>query len=215
IILLHENTSEELDELLQRVSVPVLLASVNVAGSPLPCVGIDDAKAAYDAVSYLIRIGHERIAGVFGKSYTLGQLRKNGYLQAMADAGLPVGGDSVIYSDCSIDGGVKAAQKFTQNKSIPTAVFCVSDEIAIGVMDYLDKLGYRVPEDVSVFGVDDIYLAGIFRPRLSTVNQPVDEIGVQAARMLVELIKNPEADPRLVLEHSLTLRDSCAPVSRS
>lgn len=209
IILLHENTQQEMKALEALVEVPIVLASVNVEDSTLPCVGIDDARAAFDAASYLIRIGHERIAGIFGQGYSLDTLRKTGFCQAMDAAGLPVREEWVVHCECTIRDGIEATKQLMGQSELPTAIFCVSDEIAIGVMDHLAKLGYDVPADISVFGLDDIDMAHIIRPRLSTVNQPVDEIGTQAMRLLAALIRSSEVNTRLVLPHSLVLRDSC------
>lgn len=213
ILLLHENTPEELDELCSLVDVPVVLANVNVPGTRLPSVSIDDAKAAYDAVSYLLRIGHRDIACIFGSGYSLGHLRKEGFLKALAHKDIRPRDEYILSTQCSIQGGISAMQELTHCSRLPSAIFCVSDEIAIGVMDCLSGLGYSIPGDVSVFGFDNIALSKIIRPHLSTVNQPVVEIGNKAMKLLATLMQKKQPVPRpenkVVLEHNLVLRDSC------
>lgn len=210
IVLLHENTPEEMQHLAALAEVPLVLANVNVPGCTLPSVAIDDVRAAFDAVSYLVRIGHTKIAGIFGTGHSLGTLRKQGYLQALQNAGITPNAHWVLDgAECSIKGGAVAVQALARTNELPTAIFCVADEIAIGAMDHLHKLGYEVPRDISVFGFDNISIAGIVRPRLSTVNQPVEEIGARAMKLLAALMRKTDCTTQIVLEHSLVLRDSC------
>lgn len=212
IILLHENSPEQMEAVQHLIQVPLVLASVNVPGSALPAVGIDDELAAYDAVSYLIRLGHRRIAGVFAEGYTLDVLRRNGYLRALEDQGVPVREEYLYSTTYGMEQGEEAMEHLFRCKEPPTAVFCISDELAIGGLNYLLDRGYRLPDDVSIFGFDDINLASAVRPKLSTIRQPIEEIGRQAAEMLVTMIDaKPLAERRTIFPHRLIIRDSCCP----
>ena len=213
IILLHENTPRQMEEILPLVEVPLVLASVNVPGSCLPTVGIDDERAAYDTVSYLIRLGHRRIGGIFvSDSYTLNDLRRRGYLRAMAEHGLPVEERYMVTAACTMEEGEAAAEQLFRETPPPTALFCVADELALGAANYLLDRGYRLPEDVSITGFDDINLASVLRPKLTTIHQPMEEIGRRAAGMLLSLMKGtPLEQTHVVLPHRLIVRESCCP----
>lgn len=210
ILLAQENLPEQLRELTEAVRLPVVAASVNTEGGTLPSVGIDETQAAYDMTSYLLRLGHRRIAGVFNDCYSLGVLRRRGFETALAQSGDGIPAGWRACARCTAQDGARAAEGFFSAMLRPTAVFCVSDEQAAGVMNYLLEHGYRVPEDVSVTGFDDIGLAELLRPRLTTVHQPIEEIGGRSARMLVGLIEGrAEAHP-LLLPYSVVIRGSTA-----
>lgn len=213
IILLHENSPQQMEEMLSLVEVPLLLASVNIPGTHLPTVGIDDEQAAYDAVSYLIRLGHKRIGGIFVEdSYTLNVLRRRGYQRAMEESGLPVDEGYVATTSYSMEQGEAATEQLFRNPLPPTAIFCVSDELALGAANYLLDRGYRLPEDVSIIGFDDINLASVLRPKLCTIHQPIEEIGCRAAKALISLIRGePLSSRHIIFPHRLIVRESCCP----
>lgn len=214
IILLHENTPDELSELLRIVEgIPIVLGSVNVQDCTLPSVGIDEERAAYDAVSYLARLGHRRIAGIFSSGHTLGTLRLSGYESALTDAGLPFDPACALHIDtCTPEGGVCAAKRLMQLPDRPTAVFCTNDEIAMGAMQHFIRHGLSVPGDISVIGFDDINFATLVTPRLTTIHQPIREIGTKAAQLLLaEIEAKTGGAQHLTLNHDLVIRDSCAP----
>lgn len=210
LVILHENTPDELGELLAELDTSVVLASVNVPGADLPSVGIDDEQAACDAVNYLIRIGHRRIAGVFCGGQTLGVLRKEGYLRALREAGIEIRPELIVQSETSMGFGEEAIRALMRLPERPTAVFCVADELAIDMINLLTDHGYRVPADVSVIGFDDIASAVAIRPRLSTMSQPIEQIGREACDLLLDRIAGREVGGgKRVLPHRLTVRDSC------
>lgn len=210
ILLLHENTKEELDELVTLVKVPVILVSVSVPDCQLPSVGINEEQAAFDAASYLIRIGHRKISGIFSESYSLGVLRKKGFLKAMEKSQIDIIPSWIFECDCTIEDGELTATKLLELREIPTAIFCVSDEIAIGVMNSLFIHGYDVPKDISVIGFDNINLSRIIRPNLSTVDQPIEEIAKNAVMLMHNtLSKVYVRSNNIQLNHHLVLRNSC------
>lgn len=210
IIMLHENTREELEQLQSLSSIPMVLASIHVPECALPAVAIDDRQAAEEAVRYLISLGHKRIAGIFNNCYSLGVLRKEGYINALKATGLPVDESIIAFTECTIESGAACAAGLFQTPNPPTALFCVSDEIAIGAIDWLSGAGYQIPQDISVIGFDDIILAKVFRPRLTTVHQPIHDIGQKAAALLIALLeeKQPEQN-QVLLPYQIIIRDSC------
>lgn len=210
IILLHENTKKEMDELQQLSPIPIVLAGIHIPDNPLPSVCIDDRQAAKDAVLHLLKLGHKRIGGIFNDCYSLGVLRKQGYEEALSLYNIPAENKITAFTACTINGGADCARRLFRCADPPTALFCVSDEIAIGAMDWLNAAGYQIPDDVSVIGFDDVQLSSVFRPRLTTVHQPISEIGKAATVLLMELLdgKQPE-HYHILLPYQMIFRDSC------
>jgi LacI family transcriptional regulator len=168
-------------------------------------------QGAYDATLHLIKLGHKRIAFVTGFiEVASAQDRLAGYQTALRDHGLLVDPELICKGDFLEESGYEAALKFLQLTRPPTAVFASSDMCAFGVMKAVLEAGWRVPEDVSVMGFDDIPEASYMRPMLTTVRQPLRSMGQAAARLLIELIENP-ALPAKKVEFSteLMIRESC------
>lgn len=215
ILLLHENSIEELCALLSLADIPLVLASAHIPANTFASVAIDDEQAAFDAVSCLTALGHRRIAGIFNDCYSLGTLRKRGYERAMKKAGLTPDDSLMIYGGLTIEDGMAGTERLFREQEPPTAVFCVSDELAVGAENWLSDHGLGVPEDVSVVGFDDISLASSVRPKLTTIRQPIEEIGKRAAEILIAAIEGKEdtaCTPRqILLPHSLIVRDSSGP----
>lgn len=134
-------------------------------------VTVDSYKVARDITNFLIGDGHKRIAYVGGskEDYTNGRLRLKGYQNAMKAAGLEIPDSYIYQGSFSTEGGIQGMRQIYENsRDLPTAVIAGSDIIAIGVIRYLKTLNIRVPEDISVFGMDDS-VSDIFDPPLSTV----------------------------------------------
>jgi LacI family repressor for deo operon, udp, cdd, tsx, nupC, and nupG len=179
-----------------------------------PTVSVDDVQAAIDATRHLIGYGHRRIAAITGDMQsTSSRDRLTGYRRAMEEAGIPFDESLVVYGEYSVQCGEKAAERLLLQKERPTAIFCFSDEIALGCMYTLRQHGYAVPGDISVMGFDDIPFAKYFAPPLTTIAQPVDEIGATCATLLLDLIdgKRPER-MRHFLPHRLVIRESTRPL---
>lgn len=180
----------------------------------VPYVGIDNYRAAGDAVRHLLARGRRRIALInSGDGYLYAQQRQQGYLDALTEAGLTpdprwlVNLDSLDYA-----AGAQAAAALATSGSIddtPDAIFAVSDTLAIGVINGLRGAGRRVPDDVAVIGFDDIAVAAQIDPPLTTVWQPMQELGQTAARLLLQRLANPSATvPGVLLPHRLVIRSS-------
>jgi LacI family repressor for deo operon, udp, cdd, tsx, nupC, and nupG len=175
-----------------------------------PSVSIDDEQAAVDATRHLIELGHKSIAVVTGDiNSTSSQKRLKGFKATMAKAKIPCDERLVIYGDYSLKCGETATKTLLMQKIRPTAIFCFSDEIAMGCMYTLRQHGFRVPEDVSIIGFDDIPFAKYMAPSLTTVAQPQDEIGAACATMLLDLIDGRKPEKlHNILPHKLVVRDS-------
>lgn len=189
----------------------MVLACEYLEGYALPRVRIDNIAASAEAVSYLIALGHERIATITGPlDSRLGRDRLQGFRDAMAKADLPVDESHIVSGSFTLDSGTLAMQKLVMHRNPPTAVFCANDEMAIGAVRALNDAGIWVPTGCSVVGFDDIRFARYASPPLTTVGQPNVEIGEVAMRLMLASLDGSTDASEVVLPHRLTVRASTA-----
>ncbi|GAB2920431.1 LacI family DNA-binding transcriptional regulator [Paraburkholderia jirisanensis] len=179
----------------------------------VPYVGIDNYRAAGDAVRHLLSRGHRRIALInSGDGYLYARQREQGYLDALREAGIvPLEHWLVHLNSLDYEAGASAAATLMSRMGTdaPTAIFAVSDTLAIGVIKGLRSVGKRVPDDVAVVGFDDISLSAQIDPPLTTIAQPMRELGETAARLLLQRLANRAAQvPGVLLPHRLVVRGS-------
>lgn len=198
---------------------PMVTACCPVGHAALPYVGVDDVAAAKMATEYLISLGHRRVCYVGGApSNAVSDLRFEGYQKGLAEASDPITPWSVE-GDGSSEGGRAAIERLFIKDTLPTAFFCFNDNTAIGVISALRLRGYRVPEDFSVIGFDDIPFASNITPALTTVRQPRHHIGEIAMETLLNGLSAGPAGtetPDVTLLHGdLVVRESCGPANTS
>lgn len=141
--------------------------------------------------------------------------RMEGYKAALADYNIPFLKELVVEGDFWQQQGYESAQYLLSLPTLPTAIFASNDLSAFGVMEAARERGLRIPEDISSMGFDDIPQASLMHPKLTTVHQPLEQMGRVAARMLLEAIEQPDRPPRRVtLATRLVIRDSCQEVNR-
>ena len=198
---------------LEQLDVPTVMVGGDDDGSNT-WIGIDDEAAAEQAVGHLIRLGHRDIAmiqatAVDGQTWATDQARIRGFHRRITAVALPE--PQVVTVEWGSDGGALGMEMLLSNDQWPTAVFCHSDQIAIGALRTLKKASIAVPETMSVIGVDDEPVAEV--ADLTTVAQPVREQGAIAARRLIASLGDVEpADPRVVtLPTRLVIRGSTSP----
>ncbi|MDK2879278.1 MAG: LacI family transcriptional regulator [Thermoanaerobacteraceae bacterium] len=205
-------------EAFKSKNIPVVLAG-RATELDTAYVAIDNFKAAYDAVNYLISLGHERIGIIHGpldgmKETVDSVARLMGYRKALEEAGLNVYDELHMEADFKAKGAFLAAKKMLEGRIKPTAIFAISDMMAMGAINAIYDSGLRCPEDISVMGFDNIDLCEVTRPALTTIAQPMYEIGAIAARMLIKMIENRETGniqpKKIILDHKLMIRDSCS-----
>lgn len=194
---------------------PVVLCCEYVPELDCPSVSIDNYSAAQETVNYLHSLGHRRIAMIGAdNSYISTQLRRESYYAAMAAAGLrvPEGYYLEADADYSFASGQAAARKLLAMDERPTAVFCVSDILALSVISVAQESGLSVPEDITVTGFDDVDYTTMVHPYLTTVAQPCYEMGRHSVSMVLDILQKPaEAERgRRFLEHRLVCRESAA-----
>jgi LacI family transcriptional regulator len=143
------------------------------------------------------------------------EARREGYRAALARAGIPFDPALEVASDFERAAGASAAAVLLSLPEPPTAIFAFNDAIAIGTMRAAHELGVRVPDDLSVIGFDDIAYATMVGPMLTTVRQPLGELGRTAVNLLLRLLEHPSSDPRQIeLSTRLVVRDTSAPPRR-
>ena len=195
--------------------LPPLVNGCEYAGlDGVPLVAVDDRQAAIDATGHLLSLGHRDIAVITGDiESNSSRKRLEGFHQAIGDAGLAVNESWIVYGHYLPEDGEAAARQLMVQKERPTAIFCFSDEMAIGCMHVLKEQGFDVPGDVSVMGFDGIPFARYASPPLTTIAQPTERIGAECARILLDMIEGqPPETNRTYLPHELVVRESTSPV---
>lgn len=160
-------------------------------------VGVDHEAGAYDAVAHLIELGHERVAHVGGPAdLDVSRQRLAGWQRALEDHGCPVAPDLVVTGDFTEAGGFEAGSRLLERRSGFTAVFVANDLSAVGLLAACAEGGVDVPGEISVVGFDGIHLVHYTSPRLTTVAQPIFELGRRAGELLLEQVADPSLSPR-------------------
>ena len=177
----------------------------------IPSVHIDNATAAADAMDHLYRLGHRHIGIVTGPLVSpLSRDRLRGARsrarKARAERDLVV-----LNGDFSVESGAVAAERLLGRAKAPTAIFCFNDEMAMGVIETARRHKLRIPDDVSVVGFDDIRFARHIDPPLTTIAQPMRQIGAGTVRLLLEILHGDAVPKSQTLPHTLVVRSSTAP----
>ena len=204
--------------MLSRAHVPiVVIDGLNMPHARVTSVGSTNFAGGVAATEHLISLGHSRIAYVAGPaSAACNQARMHGFRAAMLGAGLPVIEEFVRSEPQFYKGGVAGATWLLDHPEPPTAVFTFSDEMALGVLEAARSRGVRVPEDLSVVGFDDTQMARVSSPPLTTVRQPLRQMGAVALRSAAQLGSGAELDyHHLELATELVVRGSTAPIAGS
>jgi len=184
-----------------------------------PWIDVDGAAGMRKGVAHLVEMGHTRIAFIAWPEGSLtGDERLRGYLEGMEAHNLPVDSRWIVRGEMSHDTGYEATRALMElpPSKRPTAVMAVTDVMAIGAMNALADMGIAVGNDVAVMGYDDIPMAAYLRPPLTSLHQPIAEIGDQVVTMLLSCVERGELEPRHVLmEPELVVRASTCPTAAS
>jgi LacI family repressor for deo operon, udp, cdd, tsx, nupC, and nupG len=196
--------------------LPLVAAYDELPDPQINSVITDNLQAAERAVEHLVALGHRKIGHIAGPSRnTFPNERLVGFRKAMFEHRLPVADNWIVSGDYTMETGRAAAEHFAKLSDRPTAIFAGNDEMAIGLIATLKRLGIECPRDISVMGFDDISVSQNYAPALSTMRQPREQIGRIATETLVNILEGTRTNPdpvRVVLRSELVVRESTAPL---
>jgi DNA-binding LacI/PurR family transcriptional regulator len=199
--------------LLSEMMVPIVLVNNQHPGAFVHSVMIGNLEGSRAAAEHLVGLGHSRIAYLgdqFG--YQSDTERFAGYRAALEKAGIPFLPELVVHGDGKPEAAMRAMEKLLALAGPPTAVCCYNDMSALGAMKSIRLKGLSVPEDISVVGFDDLFLASYTEPRLTTVRQPMRRMGQLAMESLFRLMSGEESEIRIRVDAELIVRESTARV---
>jgi LacI family transcriptional regulator len=191
--------------------VPCVLIDASGDHPDVYAVDNDDYGGTRQGVAHLIGLGHRRIGLVATPlDAPFGRQTWQGYVDAMAEANLPIEPWLIITSDFTMEGGVAAGTALLDRRPPPSAIFAVNDEMALGVMRAAHQRGLRIPDDLAVAGMDDIPSAVLAQPPLTTVRVDRYGLGRSATEMLISLVHKTYSGPvKITLRPELVIRESC------
>jgi len=214
-ICLGGNFTEITDDSFKEINVPIVLTSVNTISKQgemyYSSIGIDNVKGAYDATIYLINKGHKNIALILGDANDMGVslLRLEGYKKALAEEGIYEDNDLILIGQYSSEGAYTATLELLKKRKDITAVFALSDIMAIGAAKAIFDSGLRIPEDVSIVGFDGMDESEFYNPSITTVKQPKKLMAEMSINLLMSLINEGIENKHILLDTKLIERDSC------
>jgi len=201
---------------LHKKGIPAVLIDREIEGYFTNIVMIDNEGAAFKATEYCLDLGHKRI-GFISAPLDIKILadRFKGYRKALEEKRIEFDKSLVIEGNQTIQSGREATKQFLNLDAPPTAIFAVNDLMAIGTLKEIQERGLKVPEDISVVGFDDIPLASLVNPALTTIAQPIYEMGREAMSLLVKNIEKKDlTKSKIILDTKLIVRESTAPLKR-
>lgn len=216
VLLVLSEPSPTQQAQLDSLGIPVVL--IDPLGEPKPgiaSVGATNWPGGLAATEHLLGLGHSRVAAVGGPPALLcSRARIDAYRAAMRDAGISIPDEYIRYGDFHMESGYRETQALLDLPEPPTAIFVNSDLMAMGAYEALFERGFRVPDDMSIVGFDDLPETRWATPPLTTVRQPLSEMAGTAARMMFQLVNGEELETtRLELATPLQIRGSAAPPS--
>ncbi|NLM04516.1 MAG: substrate-binding domain-containing protein [Clostridiales bacterium] len=209
IIYMGGNISEEMGKRFKNASAPIILIGIDY--EDYPSVTIDNINASKEAVNYLISKGHKKVGMITGKAHDpiISGVRKEGYKQALEENNLTFDESLVIEGGNRFKSGYEGARQLLELPEPPSALFISGDEMAIGAMRAALEMGIKIPDELAIVGFNNIDMAGKVFPSLSTIGQPMYEMGAIGMRVLTKILHDEELDDKkIVLNYSLIERES-------
>ena len=209
ILLQSGQIGDQLIHQLLKTNIPLLIVGRPFHTNEVSYIDVDNVAAAYKATTHLIELGYKRIGTIAGQpNSTVSLDRKEGYINALFDHGYKLDEKLIVEGDFTEISGYTAMQKLLPAR--PDAVFASSDIMAIGAMRAVREASLKVPEDIAFVGFDDLPIATLPTPQLTTIHQPVYQFGVKAVEILIDLIENGISPARRVIMNTeLIIRESC------
>ena len=191
--------------------IPAVYISKTARDYDIYTVSTSNENATYDMTKYLIENNHKEIALIMtSKEETILEAeRRTGYERALRDNNIEVRDELIKHGNTDYEGGYNSMKELLDDKIIPSAVFVTGDEAAVGAINAIFDAGYNVPQDISVVGFNDTKLAKIYRPKLTTVFQPLFDMGAVSIRALIKLINGePVEEKKIELPYQIMERES-------
>ncbi len=192
-------------------NIPIVLIDrvIPTLKGKVDSVLIDNKNAALNATSYLLEHGHSKIGIIAGPENVFTSMQRlSGYSAAFNTAGLTTNAEHMLHTDYTVQGGYEAMRKLLKNTDC-TAVFVTNYEMTLGAMIAINEMGRKIPEEISIIGFDNMDLSRVTHPKLTIVTQPLEQIGTQTAKVLLERLSN-EQQPPLMLSLSTTLQEGAS-----
>ncbi len=201
---------------LDQAGIPLARIAPGARDDPFRSVCTNDEQVCAELTRYIAELGHRDIGFIVGHPDQLAvQLRYAGFRRGLSEAGLSEDESLVCHGDNSFESGVECARQLLRSKRRPTAVLASTDDMAAGVMRVAHELGIRVPQQLSITGFDDVPLAHMLWPSLTTIRQPMQAMGDAATRLLLDRLRNDERPRRLEdIASELVIRESTGPACR-
>lgn len=201
--------------MVKQAKIPYIIMNNLFDNNETNCIGIDNKAAAKEAVEYLIELGHAKIATITGNLKTQsGMMRLEGYKEALAENHIKENPEYIVNGAYNREKAQESMVKLINEKPKPTAVFAASDLMAFGAIMIALREGISVPEDISVVGFDNSPIAALGHVTITTVNQPLAEMGAVAARAIVDIIEGKIKPPfKKVLSTAMIMGSSCKRLS--
>lgn len=213
VILLTSKVKDEILSYLQIRDIPfVLIGKPYKDVEEITHVDNDNFHASKEVTEHLISLGHERIAFVGGNSELVVTVeRLLGYKEALTDAGIVIKNEYIFHEEFLREGGQEAMREILSLEMPPTALVVTDDFMAIGVLNTLDELGIMVPDQMSIVSFNNVLIAEMSVPPLTSVDINIFDLGFQAAKSLIQIFENPnEPTKRIIIPHKLVKRFSCS-----
>jgi len=203
---------DKLMELIDELPIPLVVMNRQLPKAPERCIVFAQQEAAHAAVTHLLELGHRNIACITARMQTpTAQARLQGYRDALADYGIPYNPNLVAHGQNLIPSGYTACQELLRSGNPFSALFSCTDNMAEGAYRALSEAGLKIPDDVSVFGIDNELMAAFMTPSLSTVNIPVVDMTKAAIEQVIRLANGEEAYAIPLFHGELVLRESAIP----
>ncbi len=210
VILLQSRRNDPIIHFLQKEAFPFIIIGHYADDADILCVDNDNVQAAFDATQHLISQGHERIGFVSGPpNLTVSQDRLEGYKKAMEENGLRMLPEWIVEGEFLQESGYRAMSFFMNLPERPTALVVVDDLVTFGVLRGLTELGFRVPDDLSLVSFNNISLAELSSPPLSSIDIGIYQLGYMASQLLIRYIQGDKPQQmRVIVPHRLIVRES-------
>lgn len=211
---------EHTEEKIGKLNIPFIFSTIGVNMSDrigkveFSNIAVDDRAESEKMTEYLLGLGHRQIALITERSERpIGRLRMEGYREAYAKRKLPVPENLICYvqeeiEHYSMENGYLTAKKLLESGEEVTAIYAVSDSLAIGACRAVLEAGKRIPEDISVAGYDGIEMGEYYNPKLTTIKQPVEEIAKRTIRLLLDVIAGRKEHQQIIFPAELVVRES-------